>query len=36
VSGYIVKSNVGKDLIPELRRIQRLQSPPLSSHRPLP
>jgi DNA-binding NarL/FixJ family response regulator len=23
VSGYIVKSNVGKDLIPELRKIQR-------------
>jgi two-component system, NarL family, nitrate/nitrite response regulator NarL len=23
VSGYVVKSNVGKDLIPELRRIQR-------------
>ena len=23
VSGYVVKSNVGRDLIPELRRIQR-------------
>lgn len=27
VSGYVIKSNVGKDLIPELRRIQRLQPP---------
>lgn len=25
VSGYIVKSNVGKDLLPELRRIQSLR-----------
>lgn len=25
VSGYIVKSNVGRDLIPELRRIQALR-----------
>lgn len=25
VSGYIVKSNVGRDLIPELRRIQSLR-----------
>jgi len=26
VSGYIVKSNVGKDLVPELRRLQGLRS----------
>lgn len=26
VSGYIIKHNVGKDLIPELRRIQQLRS----------
>lgn len=26
VSGYVVKSNVGKDLIPELRRIQDLRT----------
>ena len=25
VSGYIVKSNVGRDLVPELRRIQNLR-----------
>lgn len=25
VSGYIIKSNVGKDLVPELRRIQALR-----------
>lgn len=27
VSGYVVKSNVGRDLIPELRRIQYLRRP---------
>jgi DNA-binding NarL/FixJ family response regulator len=26
VSGYIVKSNVGKDLVPELRRLQGLRT----------
>jgi DNA-binding NarL/FixJ family response regulator len=26
VSGYVIKSNVARDLIPELRRIQTLQS----------
>jgi DNA-binding NarL/FixJ family response regulator len=25
VSGYIVKSNIGRDLVPELRRIQSLR-----------
>jgi len=31
VSGYVIKSNVGKDLIPELRRIQLSTCSPLSS-----
>lgn len=31
VSGYVIKSNVGKDLIPELRRIQLSTRSPLSS-----
>ena len=31
VSGYVIKRNVGKDLIPELRRIQLSTMSPLSS-----
>lgn len=34
VSGYVIKSNVGKDLIPELRRIQLSIISPLASDPP--